>query len=125
MLEALKDSPETSTEIGIAKKFLVGVIGDLQRQQRIEEGRTRSLNEPVAALATTSSYPVATSQPSSGLHVQGTSSTDAYASYRSNPSFTNGNSGSHPGAGGPGMPVINGARNGATLPGEGNPPAHA
>ena len=37
MLDALKRSPESSTEIELAKKYIVGIIGDLQRRKRLKE----------------------------------------------------------------------------------------
>lgn len=41
MLAALRRSPEASSEIAAAKKFLVGVIGDLQHRQRKKDKKAK------------------------------------------------------------------------------------
>lgn len=39
MLNALKHSPESHAEIEAAKKYIVGVIGDLQRRKKLKENK--------------------------------------------------------------------------------------
>ena len=125
MLEALKQSPEPSTEIELAKKFLVGVIGDLQRRERQKEKKAlQSNHQGHQGSATASTDPVTASQPVAGLHWQASSSTDDYARYLSNLSSANANGGSDIGRGGAGMPVVEGAPDGATLPEGGRPTGH-
>ena len=70
MLEALKQSPESSADIELAKKYLVGIIGDLQRRKRLKEEKAllESNQQPPGAAAMASSLHTFPSDQAHGPH---------------------------------------------------------